>query len=371
MKLPRALPTRRGVQWVFTLIVILIGVRFTLWVSAHLSGELPQLRRPAGVDAFLPIDAMMGLRQWLATGVVDAVHPAGLAIFVGICLMSLVLARSFCSHVCPVGLLSELLGRLGVRLTGATLRPPRWLDIPLRSLKLLLLGFFVWAVWFAMDLEGVRAFLISPYARVADAKMWLFFASPSRLTIAVLGVLVVGSIFVRDLWCRYLCPYGALVGILGRLALLKPCREPSLCTSCEACTRACPADLKVHESIRLASIECTGCQDCVVACPVEGCLRISPPRSLARSARLRPAGSALVATSVLVAVMSVFWLTGHWHSAVTEAEYHRRIQEIDSPLYTHVGGQAGPVPDGSAVGDPAASARPVGRGSETPLVPAH
>ena len=78
-----------------------------------------------------------------------------------------------------------------------------------------------WAIWYAMSPREVEAFLNSPYAKVVDAKMWLFFAHPSRLTISVLGILVVGSVFVRDLWCRYLCPYGALVGVLGRLAPFK------------------------------------------------------------------------------------------------------------------------------------------------------
>ena len=200
-------------------------------------------------------------------GNIDPIHPAGLAIFIGICLMSVVVAKSFCSHVCPVGLISELLGRLGIRVTGRTLTPPKWLDIPLRGLKYLLLGFFAWAIWWVMDPAAIESFLESPYAKIVDAKMWLFFASPSRLTIAVLGVLVVGSIFVRDLWCRYLCPYGALVGMLGILAPLKVTRD-DLCTDCE-CTRVCPARLPVHGMKRVASVECTCCQDCVVSCPVE------------------------------------------------------------------------------------------------------
>ena len=171
---------RRVIQWTMTAVVILIGIQFTLWVMPHLEGRWPSVSRPPGVEAFLPIDAMLGLRHLLHEGTIDAIHPAGLAIFIGICLMSLVVAKSFCSHVCPVGLLSELLGRFGIKLTGRTLTPPKWLDIPLRGLKFLLLGFFVWAIWFAMDPRGVEAFLESPYAKIVDAKMWLFFAPPSR-----------------------------------------------------------------------------------------------------------------------------------------------------------------------------------------------
>ena len=336
----KVLKLRRAIQWAMMGVVLVIGVRFTMWVMPHLAGRWPSVSRPPGVEGFLPIDAMLALRHLLATGSVSSIHPAGLAIFLGICLMSAMVAKSFCSYLCPVGLLSELLGRLGIRLVGRTLTPPRWLDVPLRGLKYLLLGFFVWAVWFTMDPRAVDAFLNSPYAKVVDAKMWLFFAHPSRLTIAVLGVLVVGSVFVRDLWCRYLCPYGALVGILGRVAPFKVTRDPELCTDCRSCTRVCPARLPVHAMGRVASFECTSCQDCVLACPVESCLAVRPPRPLGRRAWLRPAAAALLAVGLYLGVIVGFQALGRWHTTVTETEFNRRLQEIDSPLYTHVGGTA-------------------------------
>ena len=336
--LPKVLPARRLIQWAATAIIVLIGVRFTQWVMPHLDGLWPTVERPPGVEAFLPIGGMLATRHLLEAGVVDAIHPAGLAIFLGICLMSVVVAKSFCSHLCPIGLLSELLGRLGVRLVGRTLRAPRWLDLPLRSLKFLLLAFFVWAIWFTMDARAVAAFLESPYNVVVDAKMWLFFASPSRLTVAVLGVLVVGSIFVRDLWCRYLCPYGALVGLLGRLAPLKVTRDEATCTGCQGCTKACPAALPVHRLQRVASVECTSCQDCVVACPVKGCLAVRPPRPARASWWLRPVVAALAAVAIYGAVVVGFRAAGYWQGRLTEAEYHARLQEIDSPAYVHPGG---------------------------------
>lgn len=277
---------------------------------------------------------MLAFRHLLHTGEIDPIHPAGLAIFLGVCAMSLVVAKSFCSHLCPIGLLSEVLGRFGLRLTGRTLTPPKWLDLPLRGLKILLLGFFVWAIWFTMKPADVAAFLDGPYVRIVDAKMWLFFAEPSRLTISVLGVLVVGSVFIRDFWCRYLCPYGALVGILGLFSPFKIRRDSELCTDCRSCTEVCPARLPVHSKTRVTSIECSSCQDCVVACPVEGCLATRAPRMRA----LRPVAATLIAVAVYFAIVAGFRATGHWHSAVTEDEYHRRLPEIDSPVYGHPGG---------------------------------
>jgi polyferredoxin len=334
---------RVALQLAFLILMLVLGAQFTVWAFAHIGGDTPIVPRPAGVEGFLPISALMSLRLWLAGGGIHPVHPAGLAILLAILAMSAVLAKSFCSHLCPVGALSEWLGRLGARLLGRTWQPPRWLDVPLRSLKYLLLAFFVWATWVAMDVGAVRSFLDSPYNRVADLKMLLFFARPSRTTVAVLGVLVVGSVLVRDLWCRYLCPYGALLGPLGRLAPLKVTRDVATCTDCELCTKVCPARLPVHAMTRVASVECTSCLDCVAACPVRDCLAVRPPRRPAR-VLLRPVAAVAVALAVYLGVTAGFRLFGQWRGVVGEDEYAWRARELDSPVYTHVGGMAARAP---------------------------
>ena len=97
MQVPRVVSARRWTQWIVAGVVAPVGVRFSLWAAAHLDGRWPDVARPPGVEAFLPINAMLGVRHLIQTGIVDAIHPAGLAIFIGICLMSVVLAKSFCS----------------------------------------------------------------------------------------------------------------------------------------------------------------------------------------------------------------------------------------------------------------------------------
>jgi hypothetical protein len=50
---------------------------------------------------------------------------------------------------------------------------------------------------------------------------------------------------------------------------------------------------------------------------------------------VRPAAVVVVGTLIYVAVVSGFRLAGHWHTAVSETEYHHRLQEIDRPHYSH------------------------------------
>jgi len=185
---------RMGVQGAFVVLCLWIGVEFHLFMRwASSLGAEAYVPHPPGAEGFLPISALMSLKLWVASGRVHPVHPAGLFILVAILAVSLLLKKAFCSWICPVGALSEALGRLGLRLLGRPLGVPRWLDWPLRSLKYLLLGFFLWAVG-SMSAPLIDLFLDGPYNRVADLRMYLFFAELSSLGRGVIGLLAVLSV---------------------------------------------------------------------------------------------------------------------------------------------------------------------------------
>src|SRR6202008_717384 len=181
--------------------------------------------------------------------------------------------KAFCSWLCPVGTVSEYLGKLGKKLFGRNFHLARWADIPLRGLKYLLLGFFVWAVS-SMSASAIAAFMRSPYGVVADVKMLNFFRFIGETGLIVLGILVVLSVLVQNFWCRYLCPYGALLGLASVFSPLWIRRNAATCIDCAKCAKACPSALAVDTLVKITSAECTGCLECVAACPAEGALRI-------------------------------------------------------------------------------------------------
>jgi hypothetical protein len=67
---------------------------------------------------------------------------------------------------------------------------------------------------------------------------------------------------------------------------------------------------------------------------------VRAPKRGAASTWLRPVTATVLATALYLVVIVGFRVTGHWHTSITEEEYHRRLQEIHSPIYTHVGGTA-------------------------------
>ena len=229
---------RSTVQLYFALLCLWIGIEFYLFMQWGTSGgTAPFVTRPPGAEGFLPIGALMSLKYWLDTGVVNQIHPSGFFIFVAIVAVSVFLKKAFCSWLCPIGTLSESLWMLGEKLFGRTLRITKWLDVPLRSLKHMLLVFFVFAIW-RMDAPSMRAFIESPYNRMADVKMYLFFANITSTALWTILVLVALSIVVKNVWCRYLCPYGALLGFVSMLSPVKITRQKSTCVDCELCTSA-------------------------------------------------------------------------------------------------------------------------------------
>lgn len=313
---------RALVQGGFLLWTIFIGVQFALFVRHFESGGAePAYVRPPGVEGFLPIGALLSLRHWIASGEIHPVHPAALVLFVTILAVALLARKGFCSWICPVGTISDLLGAAGRRLFGRQFRIWRWLDIPLRGVKYLLLFFFLKIIVVDMPAAAMKGFLDAPYWALSDVKMLHFFTGMSTTALAVVLALAALSIPFRHFWCRYLCPYGALLGFLGWLSPFRIRRSSSACNGCGACARACPSRLAVDRKASVLSPECTGCLTCVESCP-RGALDMAPPL------RRRPFPSWAFAAVVLLVFATGIGLgmaTGNWRSVLTYDDYMRLI----------------------------------------------
>jgi polyferredoxin len=323
---------RSSVQLAFALLCLWIGIEFYLFVKWGFSGGNGIfVSRPSGVEGFLPISALISLKYWMETSIVNTIHPSALFIFLAIVSVSIVMKKSFCSWLCPVGTLSESLWLLGEKLFGKNISLPRWLDYPLRSLKYLLLLFFLWAVS-GMDVPALDSFINSPYNRMADVKMYMFFAHLSTFALWMIIAFILLSVVIKNFWCRFLCPYGALLGILSWLSPLKITREASSCVDCELCTKVCPSNILVHKAGRVWSDECTSCLRCVEVCPVKETLLLRA--SITKKTPAAWVYSVLVA-GVFVGVTGLAILTNHWTNSISLQEYLHRFQEIESSIYQH------------------------------------
>jgi len=328
---------RRSYQAAFLLLNVWLGGAFYLWVRGLETGNAATVAQPpAGVEGWLPIAGLMNLKYFLLTGHVPAIHPAAMFLLITFLAMAFLLRKAFCSWLCPIGTISEYLGLLGKKLFKRNFRIWRWLDIPLRGLKYLLLGFFAWAIS-SMSAAAIAGFMRSDYGVVAGVKMLNFFRLLGETGLIVLGILVLASVFVQSFWCRYLCPYGALLGFASLLSPLRIRREPEPCIDCAKCAKVCPSNLPVDKLITIKSAECTGCLECVAICPAEGALHLTLPQipkplfPSAKAPRRIPSWAVAAGVAVLFfGIVGYAKAVGIWDSHIPAAVYRQLVPHANT-----------------------------------------
>lgn len=326
---------RFSIQLAFALLCIWIGIDFHNFIKfLESNGTLEFSSRPPGVEGFLPISAMMSVYYFFQSGIIHPIHPAGFFIFIAIVGMSFVFRKSFCSWLCPIGFLSELVGDFGERIEKKIFKRRikmwRYLDYVLRSLKYILLAFFAFSV-FSMSEIALAYFLGGDYNIMADVKMYYFFANISRTSLIVIGTLFFLSIIYRSFWCRYLCPYGALLGLLGFLSPTRIKRNTTSCIDCGLCAKACPSFIKVDKVTTVQSDECTSCMSCVDACPVENTLEL---KLIGTEKKIDKRFVAVGVIIIFLAMTGLGMILGKWQNNVPKEVYinlHKNVNTIGHP----------------------------------------
>ncbi len=320
---------RRSIQLGFGLFTLYVGYRFYAFYCWTI-GRGDYVPRPPAVEGFLPISALMSLKRFLLSGEYDLIHPAGLTIFLAALCISLLLRKGFCGWICPIGLASHL-AEAGGRKMKTLWNLPRPLNFTLMGIKYLLLGFFLYVIVWRMELSAIEYFLQTPYNVSADAKMLLFFLQPGGAALGILLFLLFVSFVIKNFWCRFLCPYGALLGILALLSPLQVRRQEANCISCNKCDKICPADLKISQKTTVRSPECIGCLECLAVCPQKNCLKITHPLGKLKAYFLPVA---------VVGLFLLIWLaalsSGHWYTQISPELFKKTYimaPKLDHPRY--------------------------------------
>ena len=168
----------------------------------------------------------IGSIQNIALALSDSAYAIPVAV-VAFGLLPLVVAlffgRVFCAAVCPHGALQDLVLLKPVKV-------PDWLEHGLRMLAYVYLGL---AVIFAATGGG---FIICQY----DPFISIFRLSGSTAMVVTGAVFLVAGIFIGRPYCRFLCPYGVLLGLASRVSKWRVRVTPTTCTQCRLCEQSCP-----------------------------------------------------------------------------------------------------------------------------------
>jgi polyferredoxin len=196
--------------------------------------------------------------SWIAgRGNIQKILSGTMTLFFFTLVFALIFGRAFCGNICPFGALQELFGKFSRK----KIRVPAKADKISRFFKYIVLVFITIMAWIT------ATFWISPYDPwSAFAHIWRGRASLHEYTVGffILLIVLVASIFIDRFFCKYLCPAGALYGIISKISPVKIIK--SKCLKCGQCSKACPMNINVAKNKKMKSSECLVCNQCNVAC---------------------------------------------------------------------------------------------------------
>lgn len=181
-------------------------------------------------------------------------------LFGAVVIGTLLIGRAFCSWVCPVGTLMEILTFLGTRLGVAA--KAIWTGAG-RHLGWVRYAFLVVILYATHSVGDLILRPFCPYYVIFSGQDHEVAWWSKWLMVGLVGISLVLPFF----WCRLICPLGAVLGLLRKMSPVAPAISPAGCTSCRACNRACPQQIPILEERRIRSSECTQCLECLSACP--------------------------------------------------------------------------------------------------------
>ncbi|UCE20005.1 MAG: 4Fe-4S binding protein [Gemmatimonadota bacterium] len=255
--------------------ILFLGL--TVWVAYRMLSGV----RGATIEKYCPFGGVETLFPWLnKTGTLCSLSTMNISVLAGVLLITLLYKRAFCSHICPVGALSEWIALIGRRYIIKSRRVPSKVDRPLKWLKYPVLALIVWGTVRVGELifrEVDPYYVLFTLGRghgIAEGVIGI-----GGYSLVIILILFGLNVVLPLAFCKYLCPMAACLNPLSRIGLIRVRRNPDTCIDCRRCDVTCQWGVKVSDVGSVGSAECSNCQDCVRSCPVPDTLTLSFGRS--------------------------------------------------------------------------------------------
>jgi len=254
--------SRSAVQIFFFILVALI----TLSQALEKTGTTIPFISSASLHAICPFGGVVSIYTWVTAGrFVQKIHESSWILMFAAFLLAVGFGPVICGWVCPLGTFQEWLGKIGRKIFGKRYNNfiPGRLDNYLRYLRYFILA---WVLYVTATTTKLFFQDFDPYYALFN--FWSEEVALSALVI--LGITILLSLLVERPWCKYACPYGAVLGVFNLFRIFKIRRAPASCLNCKACDKACPMNIAVSAGEAVKSHQCISCLQCTseYSCPV-------------------------------------------------------------------------------------------------------
>ena len=174
---------------------------------------------------------------------------------------ALLMGRFFCGFICPIGALQDFFKYLGTKL--------RLKEIKLHGFKIFkpeIIKYFILIIVLVLSILGAGN-LISPFSPWL-AYLNIFAGFNLQFGSIILLIIMILSLFIKRIFCRCFCPFGAFQSLLYAVGPLK-INKGKNCNGCSHCLKNCPVGIENSDDI-IISPECVNCLECTeTACVKE------------------------------------------------------------------------------------------------------
>ncbi len=178
----------------------------------------------------------------------------------GVLLLTLLARRAFCGYICPIGTISEWLRavarRLGLRGWPVGGRADRVFSLMQYVVLVVILVLTYRAGELIFRGYDPCYALIGRHGE--DITYWAYVVS---------GVIVVASLVTMLPFCRWFCPFAAVLNVFSRFGWTRVQRDRERCRDCGLCARECPMAIPVDQVQQVTAARCISCLKCVEVCP--------------------------------------------------------------------------------------------------------
>ena len=230
-------------------------------------------------------------------------------------LYSLMFGRMICGWLCPFGLVQEVLYKVKTPKVG---KSP--VTRVLSYLKYVILVFFVFIVPILYAIKDVPLPAFCKYicpAGTLEGGIGLLSNAVNESYFSMLGPLftwkfmlmvsiLVGCVFIFRLFCRFLCPLGALYGLFNKISFFGIKVDNDKCTNCGLCHGKCKMDIR-----QAGDSECISCGECVQVCPTKAIswkgVKVKPVEENSKKRTITRIISGILLLAVLIGGVGYYW----------------------------------------------------------------
>lgn len=281
MKGRKKISIRSFVQAFFFVLIAVISINKTL---AEMGVGISFLSE-ASLHALCPFGGVVTLYNIATLGIfIKKIHSSALILMSIIFILAILFGPVFCGWVCPLGTAQELVGKVGRKIFKKKYNHfvPSRLDKVMRYLRY---GVLIWVVYVTARSGYLLFESIDPYNA-----LFTFWSEEAAIQgIVVLTLTLILSLFVERPWCKYACPYGALLGLTNKLRIFKIKRTPSTCIGCKKCDYSCPMNIEVSQKEKIKDHQCISCYECTSErnCPITNTVNMEISKKLIKDSNIQ------------------------------------------------------------------------------------